>query len=186
MRKNAGSEKTKAWATFGQPNRIQKTRQPQRMKICAGARSWPILLRQHYGCAGFALVAGVNLELERVQAFPTGAGDDDLEQVPARKGFHRGNARHPKDIVPHAFPVVAVVGMVNGLLNERRYRRGHGDMHAREVLGGDRGQVAAGRINNDAVGDGLCTGVNGNDHEAVKRVAGLIDNVAGLRNRITR
>ena len=30
----------------------------------------------------------------------------------------------------------------------------------------------------------LVDGVNGNDHEAVKRVAGLVDDVAGLRNRI--
>ena len=59
----------------------------------------------------------MNLELERVQAFPPGAGDNNLEQAPARKGFHRGNAGHPKDIVPDAFPVVAVVGMAHGLLN---------------------------------------------------------------------
>ena len=58
-------------------------------------------------------------------------------------------------------------------------------MHAGEVLRGDRGQVAAGRVNDDAVGDGLGTGVNGNDHKPVKRVAGLVDDVAGLRNRIT-
>ena len=61
----------------------------------AGLGFWSILVGQHDRRAGLALVAGVNLEFERVQALSAGAGDDHFEQAPARKGFYRGHTGHP-------------------------------------------------------------------------------------------
>ena len=105
---------------MGNLSGIQKTRQPRRGRKCAGARGGSILLRQHDRGAGLALVAGMNLKLERVQAFPTSAGNDNFEQATTRKRFHRGNAGHPQHIKPYAFTVVAVVRVVKGPLDECR------------------------------------------------------------------
>ena len=123
--------------------------------------------------------------LEGMQALAARASDDDTEQPPARHGLHGAKTRHVKDVMPDAFPVVAVVGMLHGTPDEFAHGCGHGDMDAGEVLGGYLGQVAGGGVDQDAVCDGLSTGVNGNDHEPVKGVAGFVDNVAGLRSRIT-
>lgn len=144
-----------------------------------------ILLGEHDRKARLPFVAGMNQRLEGVQPFPTCAGDDDFEKSATGEGFDRRDARHPEHIMPDAFPVVPVVGMGHGLFDQCAHGGSHSDMHTGEVLGGDSDQVARRRVNQDAVGDGLRAGVNGNHGEAVERLAGLIDNVAGLMNRVT-
>ena len=52
-------------------------------------------------------------EPQGVEAFPAGAGDNHYEQTPDGKSLHRGNAGHPEHVMPNAFPVIAVVGMVH-------------------------------------------------------------------------
>lgn len=127
----------------------------------------------------------MDLDFQGVQALPAGAGDNNPEQTAAREGLHRIEAGHVKHVVPDAFPVVAMIGMGDGLFNERADCRRHGDMDTGEVLGRDLGQVAGAGVDQDAVGNGLGTGIDGNDHEAIQRMAGLMDNVAGLGQRIT-
>ena len=144
-----------------------------------------VLVREHNGGARLAPVAGVDLDFQGMQALPPGARDDDSKQTASGKSLHGGRDTHPQNIMPNAFPIVAMIGMGNGLFNECTDRRRHGDMNAGEVLGGDFSQVAGAGVNQDAVGNGLGTGIDGNDHEAIQRMAGLMDNVARLRNRIT-
>lgn len=143
-----------------------------------------ILVGEHDREARAAGLVGVNQRLQRVKALPAGAGDDDFEETTAGERTQRGNAGHPENVMPDAAPVVGVLRMCDRLLDEGEDRRRHGDMDTEEVLGRNLGEVAGGGVGKDAVGDGLGAGVNGNDGEAVKRMAGLVDYVAGLRCRI--
>lgn len=86
--------------------------------------------------------------------------------------------------MPNTFPIIVVVRMGYGFFDQRTHGCRHGDMDTGEVLRGNLRQVAGGGVDQDTVGNGLGAGVNGNDRSAVERVAGLVDNVAGLRNRI--
>ena len=128
-----------------------------------------ILPGEHDGEARASGLVGVNQRVQGVQARPAGAGDDDPEETTAGKRSHGGNAGHPEHVMPDAAPVVAVLRIRDGLLDEGEDRRRHGDMDAGEVLGRDLGEVAGGGVRKDAVGDGLGTGVNGNDGETVRR-----------------
>ena len=151
---------------------------------CRDACAGSVFVWQHDREARFATITEMGNGLERVEASPTCAGDNYLEEAVTGHRWYGRHSRHVEDIMPNALPVVAVFWAGDGLFNQCRHSSGHGDMHAGEVLGGDGAKVTGRGIDEDAVGEGLGTDISGNDHEPVKGMAGLVDNVAGLGSRM--
>jgi len=99
---------------------------------------------------GFAVEDGVEL----MDLPAAGPGDDDPRAATFPKGQGAPlHGEHPEDVVPDAGPVVAVLRVKNGLLDESEDLGRHDTGAVAEVLPGDLLEVADLGVDQDAVLD---------------------------------
>jgi hypothetical protein len=110
-----------------------------------------VLVGQHHGRAGLAVIAAVEEDFQFVPAQRALGANSDFERVATGEQPHGTDARHPEDVVPEAGEVLAFAGF-DRALEQREHGACHREMPMREMLARNLDEAALRRVDEHAVG----------------------------------